>query len=43
LDKPYAKKMELVTYHWSGKHKRVVKGIPLLTLTSLSLVFPRGN
>jgi len=32
LDKPYAKKMELVTYHWSGKHKRVVKGIPLLTL-----------
>ena len=32
LDKPYAKKMELVTYHWSGKHKRVVKGIPLLSM-----------
>ena len=27
LDKPYAEKMELVTYHWSGKHGRVVKGI----------------
>lgn len=32
LDKPYATKMELVTYHFSGKHKRVVKGIALLTL-----------
>jgi putative transposase len=32
LDKPYAKKMDLVTHHWSGKHKRVVKGINLLTL-----------
>ena len=32
LDKPYAKKMELVTYHWSGKHKRVVKGIALLSM-----------
>lgn len=32
LDKPYAKKMELVTYHWSGKHQRVVKGIAVLTL-----------
>ncbi len=32
LDKPYANKMELVTYHWSGKHHRVVKGINLLTL-----------
>lgn len=32
LDKPYAQKMELVTYHWSGKHQRVVKGIALLTL-----------
>lgn len=31
-DKPYAKKMELVTYHWSGKHQRVVMGIALLTL-----------
>lgn len=32
LDKPYAQKMELVTYHWSGKHQRVVKGISLVTL-----------
>ena len=32
LDKPYASKMELVTYHWSGKHQRVVKGISLITL-----------
>jgi len=32
LDKPYARKMDLVTYHWSGKHQRVVKGFALLTL-----------
>ncbi|MHA1578965.1 MAG: IS701 family transposase [Candidatus Freyarchaeota archaeon] len=32
LDKPYASRMELVTYHWSGKHQRVVKGINLITL-----------
>jgi hypothetical protein len=32
LDKPYAKKMALVTRHWSGKHKRVVRGINLQTL-----------
>lgn len=32
LDKPYARKMELVTRHWSGKHHRVVSGINLLTL-----------
>lgn len=32
LDKPYARRMDLVTYHWSGKHQRVVKGIALLTL-----------
>lgn len=32
LDKPYARKMELVARHWSGKHKRVVCGINLLTL-----------
>ena len=31
LDKPYAKKIELVTRHWSGKHKRVVRGINLIT------------
>jgi hypothetical protein len=32
LDKPYARKMDLVCWHWSGKHQRVVKGINLLTL-----------
>lgn len=32
LDKPYAQAMDLVGYHWSGKHKAVVKGINLLTL-----------
>ena len=32
LDKPYARKMELVTRHWSGKHRRVVSGINLLTM-----------
>lgn len=32
LDKPYAKNIELVTRHWSGKHHRVVLGINLITL-----------
>ena len=32
LDKPYAQRMDLVTYHWSGKHHRVVKGINVITL-----------
>ena len=32
LDKFYSRKIELVTRHWSGKHKRVVSGINLLTL-----------
>lgn len=32
LDKPYAKRMDLVARQWSGKHKRVVRGIGLLTL-----------
>lgn len=32
LDKPYGRKIELVTRHWSGKHKRVVWGINLTTL-----------
>jgi putative transposase len=32
LDKPYAWKMDLVGWHWSGKHRRAVKGINLLTL-----------
>ena len=38
LDKPYASKMALVTQHWSGKHKRVVQGINLI-----SLVWTDGN
>lgn len=32
LDKPFARHMQLVGYHWSGRHHRVVKGINLLTL-----------
>ena len=32
LDKFYAEKMELVTRHWSGKHRRVVQGINLISL-----------
>jgi DDE superfamily endonuclease len=32
LDKPYARQIDLVTRHWSGKHRRVVRGINLLTL-----------
>lgn len=32
LDKPYAKSIGLVTRHWSGTHKAVVRGINLVTL-----------
>ena len=32
LDKPYAKKIDLVQRHWSGKHHAVVEGINLITL-----------
>lgn len=32
LDKPYARQMDLVTRHWSGKHHQVVQGINLLTV-----------
>jgi putative transposase len=32
LDKPYAKAIELVTRHWSGKHHAVVQGINLVSL-----------
>ena len=32
LDKMYSRDIELVTRHWSGKHKRVVQGINLVTL-----------
>jgi putative transposase len=32
LDKPYAKNMDLVYHHWSGKHHRIVSGINITTL-----------
>jgi len=32
LDKWYSRKIELVSYHWSGKHRCVVWGMNLLTL-----------
>ncbi len=32
LDKPYARKIELVHRHWSGKHHDVVDGINLITM-----------
>jgi putative transposase len=32
LDKPYARSIDLVTRHWSGKHHAVVRGINLSTL-----------
>lgn len=32
LDKPYGPKIELVSRHWSGKHRAVVQGINLVTL-----------
>ena len=32
LDKPYARRMDLVHHQWSGKHHGVVKGIGLLSL-----------
>ena len=32
LDHVYSNKMELVSYHWSGKNHEVVKGINLVTL-----------
>jgi putative transposase len=31
-DKPHARKIDLVTNHWSGKHQKVVRGINLITL-----------
>ena len=42
LDKPYARKMGLVGPFWSGKHKRVVRGINLVTLawSDGDVVFP---
>ena len=42
LDKPYARKIELVGRHWSGKHEKVVKGIDLVSLvwTDGDLIVP---
>lgn len=42
LDKPHARKMGLVGRFWSGKHKRVVQGINLVTLawTDGDAVYP---
>jgi hypothetical protein len=31
-DKPYARKIDPVTTHWSGKHRTTVRGINLITL-----------
>ena len=31
LDKPYARRVDLVSHHWSGKHGAVVRGISLVT------------
>lgn len=31
IDKPFANKMELVSYFWSGNHHQVVKGIDVIT------------
>lgn len=31
LDKPFARHMGLVGWHWSGRHRRVVQGINLVT------------
>jgi hypothetical protein len=33
LDKPHAKKIELVGRHWSGKHRSIVWGINLISMT----------
>jgi len=32
LDKFYTEEIEVVTYHWRGKHYQVVKGINLITI-----------
>jgi len=39
-DKPYAKQMERVTFHWSGKRRRVVQGIALMTLLQGQALLP---
>ena len=38
LDKPYmdSKKASFIGYFWSGKHKRTVKGLNLITLYKIT-------
>ena len=44
LDKPYARKMGLVSRHWSGKHHAVVEGISLAPLVNaLPPASPRAD
>ena len=45
LDKPYAKRMDLVARQWSGKHTRVVRGSGLATLlwTDGAALIPRDD
>jgi len=38
LGEPYAQKMERVTYHWSGKHRKVVQGIAQIPLCIIALL-----
>jgi putative transposase len=42
LDKTYAREMDLVTRHWSGKHHLVVQGINLISIiwTDGSAIIP---
>src|SRR5438309_3347439 len=32
LDKTYARQIEMVGWHWSGKHRAVVRGIDLISM-----------
>ena len=32
IDKPYSQLRNVIGYFWSGKHKRVVKSVNLITL-----------
>lgn len=45
LDKPHAKHMGVVCQHWSGRHRRVVAGINLITLawTDGDRVYPTDD
>ena len=43
LDKSYSYSMSLVSYVWSGKHHRVVKGVNLVTLYSRPVRSPHAH